>query len=104
MTTKPHDAVTSDSARLSRRDLAIRCRDHAVAAFVGSSALAYFARSAAAQKEVLPKHITPETLRAVVKALEFLSAKQSDDGSWIMGGGEAYPDAIPALAGAALLA
>jgi hypothetical protein len=61
-------------------------------------------RPAVAQKEVLPKHVTPEAIRAVVKGLDFLAAKQSDDGSWIMGGGEAYPVAMTALAGTALLA
>ena len=58
----------------------------------------------AAQKEVLPKHITPETLKAVIKGLDYLQAKQSDDGSWVMGGGEAYPVAMTALAGTAMLA
>ena len=44
-----------------------------------------------------------ETLRAVNKGLDFLAAKQSDDGSWILGGGEAYPVAMTGLAGTALL-
>ena len=60
--------------------------------------------SRAAQKEVLPKHITPETLKAVIKGLDYLPLKQSDDGSWIMGGGEGYPVAMTALAGTAMLA
>jgi hypothetical protein len=88
---------------LSRRQFAIRCRDSAVAALAGAS-LATCPRSSFAQKEVLPKHITPEALRAVVKGLDFLAAKQSDDGSWILGGGEAYPVAMTALAGTAFLA
>ena len=58
----------------------------------------------AAQKEVLPKHITPETLKAVIKGLDYLAVKQSDDGSWVMGGGEGYPVAMTALAGTAMLA
>ena len=39
--------------------------------------MASLPRSASAQKEVVPKHITPETLRAVAKGLDFLAAKQS---------------------------
>jgi hypothetical protein len=52
----------------------------------------------------LPKHVTQETLRAVTKGLDFLAAKQGDDGAWILGGGEAYPVAMSGLAGTALLA
>lgn len=55
-------------------------------------------------KEVLPKHITPETLRAVTKGMDYLAANQADDGSWIAGGGQAYPVAMSGLAGTALLA
>jgi hypothetical protein len=58
----------------------------------------------AADKEVLPKHITPETLRAVVKGLDYLAAQQADDGSWISGGGQAFPVAMAGLAGMAFLA
>jgi hypothetical protein len=56
------------------------------------------------EKEVLPKHITPETLRAVLKGLEYLSRIQAEDGSWITGGGQAYPVAMTGLAGTAFLA
>lgn len=55
-------------------------------------------------KEVLPKHITPETLRAVIKGLDHLAGTQADDGSWISGGGQAYPVAMTGLAGTAFLA
>src|SRR5262249_28912939 len=55
-------------------------------------------------KEVLPKHVTPETLRAVIKGMDFLAGKQAEDGSWIVGGGEAYPTAMTGLTGTALLA
>ena len=55
-------------------------------------------------KEVLPKHITPETLRAVIKGLDHLAGSQADDGSWISGGGQAYPVAMTGLAGTAFLA
>jgi hypothetical protein len=57
-----------------------------------------------AEHEVLPKHVTQETLRSVLKGLDYLAAKQGDDGSWIVGGGEAYPVAMTGLAGTALLA
>ena len=53
---------------------------------------------------MLPKHVTPETLRAVIKGLDFLASQQAEDGSWITGGGEAYPVAMTGLAGTALLA
>ena len=61
-------------------------------------------RASAAQGEVLPKHVTPEALSAVVKGLDFLAGTQADDGSWISGGGQAYPVAMTGLAGTALLA
>jgi hypothetical protein len=61
-------------------------------------------RVRAADKEILPKHVTPETLRAVNKGLDYLASHQSDDGSWITGGGQAYPVAMTGLAGMALLA
>ena len=54
--------------------------------------------------EVLPKHVTAETLKAVIKGLDFLANKQADDGSWIVGGGEGYPVAMTGLAGTAMLA
>ena len=58
----------------------------------------------AGEKEVLPKHVTPETIRAVDKGLDYLAAQQAEDGSWITGGGQAYPTAMTGLAGTALLA
>jgi hypothetical protein len=58
----------------------------------------------AQEKEVLPKHVTPEALRAVTKGLDYLAAQQSDDGSWNTGGGQAYPVAMTGLAGTAFLA
>ena len=48
--------------------------------------------------------MTPETLRAVLKGLDFLAAQQAEDGSWITGGGQAYPVAMTGLAGTAILA
>jgi hypothetical protein len=61
-------------------------------------------RVLAQAKEVLPKHVTPETLRAVTKGLDYLGAQQADDGSWITGGGQGYPVAMTGLAGTAFLA
>ena len=48
--------------------------------------------------------MTAETLKAVIKGLDFLANKQADDGSWIVGGGEGYPVAMTGLAGTAMLA
>ena len=91
-------------ARLDRRAFLARSRS-AAAAIAGVWGLAGLdARPARAQKEVLPKHVTPETLRAVIKGLDFLASKQAEDGAWINGGGEAYPVAMTGLAGTALLA
>ena len=58
----------------------------------------------AGDKEVLPKHVTPETIRAVSKGLDYLAGQQAEDGSWITGGGQFYPTAITGLAGTAILA
>src|SRR4051794_9434385 len=50
-----------------------------------------------AEKEVLPKRVTPETLRSVIKGMDFLAGRQAEDGAWIVGGGEAYPVAMTGL-------
>jgi hypothetical protein len=56
-------------------------------------------------EEVMPKHITPETLKAVRNGLDYLARTQSDDGAWRDGqGGQAYPCAVSALACTAMLA
>lgn len=56
-------------------------------------------------EEVLPKHITPETLKAVRDGLDFLARSQSDDGAWHEDrGGQAYPVSMSALACTAILA
>jgi hypothetical protein len=79
-------------------------------AFLQSSGLALAGclglgrRSDGQQKEVLPKHVTPEAQMAVIKGLDYLSTVQTDDGSWITGGGQAYPVAMTGLAGTAFLA
>jgi hypothetical protein len=36
-----------------------------------------------AEHEVLPRHVSQETLRAVTKGLDYLAGIQSEDGSWI---------------------
>ncbi|HVW00847.1 MAG TPA: prenyltransferase/squalene oxidase repeat-containing protein [Planctomycetaceae bacterium] len=61
--------------------------------------------SEARAEEVLPKHITPQTLKAVRSGLDYLARTQSDDGAWRDGqGGGAYPVAMTSLACMALLA
>jgi Prenyltransferase and squalene oxidase repeat len=60
---------------------------------------------AVAIEEVMPKHITPNTLKAVRAGLDYLAKAQQNDGSWNNDeGGRAYPVAITGLAGTALLA
>lgn len=74
---------------------------------LGAAAIAALgSRRAAADdaNQVLPKHVTPEALRGVTRGLDYLAAQQADDGSWITGGGEAYPTAMAGLAGTAFLA
>ena len=64
-----------------------------------------FNSAARAAEEVLPKHITPETLKAVKSGLDYLARTQSTDGAWHDDqGGRAYPMACTSLAGTALLA
>ena len=56
-------------------------------------------------EEVLPKHITPETLKAVKKGwTTWRAAKATTAAGTTTQGGEAYPVAMTALAGTALLA
>jgi hypothetical protein len=89
----------SGVARGTRRAFLERCCLQG-AALAGAGWLA----NGWAAEEVLPKHVTPETLKAVVRALDFLAAKQAEDGSWTDGGGQAYPVAMTGLAGTAFLA
>src|SRR5262245_939343 len=66
---------------------------------------ASFPRQAHAADEVLPKHITPETLKAVRDGLDYLARTQPEDGAWHDGqGGQAYAVAMSSLACTALLA
>ena len=55
-------------------------------------------------EEVLPKHVTPATLKAVRSGLDYLARTQGEDGAWHDRGGSAYPVAVTSLAGTALLA
>ena len=85
-------------------------RRHAIAAGrSGSLSACCFATvlpigRARAAEEVLPKHINRETLKAVRDGLDFLARTQGGDGGWHDSGGQAYPVAVSALAGMALLA
>ena len=90
------------STGLTRRSFLERCGLGLTAA--GGMGLMSGGRAGGQDKEVLPKHITPEALRAVIKGLDYLSTSQADDGSWIAGGGQAYPVAMAGLAGTAFLA
>src|SRR5579872_1450622 len=68
-------------------------------------ATALIGTPARAADEVLPKHITPETLKAVRDGLDYLARTQADDGAWHDGqGGAAYPVAVTSLALTSLLA
>ncbi len=59
----------------------------------------------AAAEEVMPKHITAPTLKAVRAGLDYLAKTQGADGSWTNDeGGRSYPVAVTGLAGTALLA
>jgi hypothetical protein len=108
MTIPIHLTEGRASARLSRRAFLDRSRS-AAAAIAGVCGLSGLtgpgSRLARAdEKAVLPKHVTPETLKAVIKGLDYLSAQQAEDGAWAVGGGEAYPVAMTGLAGTAFLA
>jgi len=73
-------------------------------ALLAAIVLANSISQAMAAGEVMPKHITADTLKAVRAGLEYLAKAQGDDGSWSGDdGGRAYPVAITALAGTALL-
>ena len=90
---------------VGRRSFLKHCGTLATAAGVGSlSGSASLHARAQESTQVLPDHVTPETLRAVIQGLDFLAAQQADDGSWVNGGGQAYPVAMSALAGTAFLA
>ena len=55
--------------------------------------------------DVLPKHVTPETLRAIRSGLDFLARSQNKDGGWAnQQDGRTYPAAMTGLAGMAFIA
>jgi prenyltransferase beta subunit len=67
--------------------------------------LLVFTTPACAEEELLPKHITPETVKAVKKALDFIASQQGPDGGFLNDpGGKTYPCAVTAMAGMAFLA
>ncbi len=81
----------------SGRCVACCCLALAIAEFAGSIDLR--------AEEVMPKHITPATLKAVRAGLDYLAKSQGQDGSWTNDeGGRSYPVAVTGLAGTALLA
>ncbi len=104
MTTQATDPDRPDHSGLSRRAFLDANRRGALTAAAGLGWLTNLPRGLAAENEVLPKHVTPDTLKAVNKGLDFLARKQADDGSWITDGGQAYPVAMTGLAGTAFLA
>jgi hypothetical protein len=97
------DHTQLTAAQPTRRVFLGHCRS-AATALAGASWLVGDQWVRGADKEVLPKHVTPEALRSVIKGLDYLAAQQHDDGSWIVGGGQAYPVAMSGLAGTAMLA
>jgi len=72
-----------------------------VAACFGSAA----ALAQAPGDPILPKHVTPATLKAVERGLGWLKKSQSSDGSFsALNDGAAYPVSMASLAGMAMLA
>ncbi|MGC8639896.1 MAG: prenyltransferase/squalene oxidase repeat-containing protein [Isosphaeraceae bacterium] len=102
MTTSPSSLSWPSSRGIGRRSF-LR-RSGVGLASMAAGGLATPRRVIGREKEVLPKHVTPESLRAVIKGLDYLARTQAEDGSWIVGGGQAYPVAMTGLAGMAFLA
>ena len=100
------DKLATGEIRASRRHaMRMAARGIAASAIASTSFSLLRRNSACAADEVLPKHITPETLKAVRAGLDYLARTQSQDGAWHGGSrGDAYPCAVSALAGTALLA
>jgi hypothetical protein len=85
--------------------LATRARRASRSLLIGAGVLLFAAARAGAAEEVMPKHVTAPTLKAVRAGLDYLARSQDADGSWHNDqGGEAYPVAMTGLAGTALLA
>ncbi|MEZ6057093.1 MAG: hypothetical protein R3C01_10350 [Planctomycetaceae bacterium] len=56
-------------------------------------------------EDLLPKHVTPETVKSIGRALDWLAQAQAQDGSYRNSDdGRTYPTAMAALAGMAFLA
>lgn len=96
---------TSHSApRMRRRSILAAAASATCGCLASAAAWAPWSAVRAAE-EVLPKHITPETLKAVRAGLDYLARTQSPDGAWHNGSrGDGYPCAVSALAATALLA
>lgn len=93
----PGDAAPSGGQRSCRaaRWIRLACL---ISCLLGNAAVVR------AAEEVMPKHITPATLKAVRDGLDYLARTQSPDGSWQDEGGQSYPVAMAGLAGTAMLA
>lgn len=62
-------------------------------------------RQARAAEELLPKHINPQTMKAVKSGLDYLARTQNQDGYWNGSqDGRQYPVTMASLAGMAFLA
>lgn len=84
------------------------CRKRRAAIALGLSVNLLFTsifRPQLGAEEVRPKNVTPDTLKAVHRGLDYLARTQADDGAWRdTAGGQAYPVSMTALAAMALLA
>lgn len=70
-----------------------------------AASLATGALRSTSAADLLPKHITPETVSAVKKGLDYLGKVQANDGSWHgLPDADHYPVAMAGLAGMAFLA
>ena len=103
---KTSHSVTSLWTVVSRRRLRLALRRSLrpalVAALVGVLACP---PQACAIEEVLPAHVTKDTIKSVKLGLDYLARTQGADGGWHEGqAGQAYPTAMTGLAGMALLA
>ncbi len=75
-------------------------------ALAGLVVIAWFSASPShSGDELLPRHVTPDTLKAVRAGLDYLARTQENDGAWRESeGGRAYPVAVSSIAGMAFLA
>src|SRR6476661_5061053 len=62
-------------------------------------------REQAVASDLLPKHVTPKSVKSVERGLAYLAKEQTADGNWVNSrDGAAYPISMAALAGMAFLA